>query len=406
MMSGESPQDATSAANSAPLPNIPSGKSPPISSTYRSSNGTILEAAFVDPAYSWPPAEGQGKNAIELQASTALIKNVSPNEADDDDISLTPSLMSSDDEGATTPRPRFRTKKVSDTSSTSRGFLCCKSAEEQVIQHEIRVDEHGNEISDEEAMRLQREYTQNRDTAKSSKAARKQEREARIAAKKKKKRRELRAKERYKRVPEGILVYRLDTSDRTVTLVSGPSSNTDLNTLLQSMVVVHAKPSTDKSRRGIILTGSNGETHELIACEQRTSIAWLESMDMMLAGKMGEAATAALKESGGKAQNTRTAWSTGAEGRLSQTEREEIEERYVNLAAYSNNLIRAGALPGAPKKQKGGAGGIYYTVTQVRDDGEEYDEETLESIAKRRAVIKGEIKGLFFQWVLPSLLEI
>jgi hypothetical protein len=45
-------------------------------------------------------------------------------------------------------------------------------------------------------------------------------------------------------------------------------------------------------------------------------------------------------------------------------------------------------------------------VTQVRDDGEEYDEETLESIAKRRAVIKGEIKGLFFQWVLPSLLEI
>jgi hypothetical protein len=76
---------------------------------------------------------------------------------------------------------------------------------------------------------------------------------------------------------------------------------------------------------------------------------------------------------------------------LNQLEREEIEERYVNLAAYSNNLIRAGAIPGASSgknKAAGGAGGIYYTVTQVREDGEEYDEETLESIAKRRAVIK------------------
>jgi hypothetical protein len=40
-------------------------------------NGTILEAAFVDPAYPWPPVDGQGKNAIELQASAKLL--------DDDD---------------------------------------------------------------------------------------------------------------------------------------------------------------------------------------------------------------------------------------------------------------------------------------------------------------------------------
>jgi hypothetical protein len=66
------------------------------------------------------------------------------------------------------------------------------------------------------------------------------------------------------------------------------------------------------------------------------------------------------------------------------------------LAAYSNNLIRAGAFPnsggatnkGGKGKTAGGSGGIYYTVTQVHDDGEDYDEETLESIAKRRAVIK------------------
>jgi hypothetical protein len=394
MMSGESPQDATSLANSStPTPGVTDGKSPTISSTFKSSTGTILEAAFVDPAYSWPPADGVGKNAIELQASTALIKSVSPGDAADDEISLTPSLMSSDDEGGeNTSRPRFRTKRITERESTKKGFLCCKTTEDQVITNEIRVDDQGNEVTDEEAMRLQSEYTKNRTLAKSNKAARKKEREARIALKKKKKRRENRAKERYKRVPEGILVYRLDTSDRTVTLVSGPSSNTNLDTLLESMVVVHAKPSGN-SRRGILLTGSNGETHELVACEQRTAIAWLESMDMMLAGKISEGATAALKESGGNVASRgkgSSGWATGAEGRLSQTEREEIEERYVNLAAYSNNLIRAGALPGASsgKKQQGGAGGIYYTVTQVRDDGEEYDEETLESIAKRRAVIK------------------
>ena len=248
-------------------------------------------------------------------------------------------------------------------------------------------------------MRLQKEYTESRSKDRHSKSLRKAEREARIAAKKKKKRRELRARERYSRVPEGILVYRLDTSDHTIRLVSGPSSNTDLSTLMESMVVVHAKPS-HRSRRGIVLTGSNGESYELTACEQRTAIAWLESMDMMLASKPNEATVAALKESGGSGSGGKMkvrggAWASGAEGRLSQTEREEIEERYVNLAAYSNNLIRAGALPGAAVKSKGqkggsggGAGGIYYTVTQVRDDGEEYDEETLESIAKRRAVIK------------------
>ena len=95
-------------------------------------------------------------------------------------------------------------------------------------------------------------------------------------------------------------------------------------------------------------------------------------------------------------------WATGAESELSQQEREEIEERYVNLAAYSNNLIRAGAIPGAGASSSdstktssqattaaaGGAGGIYYAVERFREDGDEYDEETLESIARRRAVIK------------------
>jgi len=72
---------------------------------------------------------------------------------------------------------------------------------------------------------------------------------------------------------------------------------------------------------------------------------------------------------------------------LNENERDHIEEQYLNLAAYSNNLIRTGAIPGN-KAKNGSVGGIYYSVTKYHDGGEELDEETLESIAKRRAVIK------------------
>ncbi|KAL9186052.1 hypothetical protein ACHAXT_005290 [Thalassiosira profunda] len=425
-MSGESPQDAAASYQSAsyrppssgPNPHAPhegvsSGRQITAMASYRGVTGTILEAAFVDPAYSWPPAEGQGKNAIELQASTALIRSAAPDDMrgiDDEEVSLTPSLLSTDDEGEGTGerRPKFRVKKVAgvETVTYTKGKWCCKrDVEEDVVEaREIRVDEEGNPVTDQEATARQREFTQRREETKMSKVQRREERERRILAKKKKKRREARAAERYRRVPEGILIYRLDTSERLVTLVSGPSSNTNMETLLTELVVVHAKPGSDSGRRGIVLTGADGEKHTLVACEQRTAIAWLESMDMMLASAPNVAVQQRLAESGHGGSGLlggltsiqkRSGWAKGAESKLSQTEREEIEERYVNLAAYSNNLIRAGAIPNASaagsKKSKeaaGGAGGIYYTVTQVREDGEEYDEENLESIAKRRAVIK------------------
>eukprot|EP00571_Detonula_confervacea_P011237 CAMPEP_0172298710 /NCGR_PEP_ID=MMETSP1058-20130122/1238_1 /TAXON_ID=83371 /ORGANISM="Detonula confervacea, Strain CCMP 353" /LENGTH=791 /DNA_ID=CAMNT_0013007997 /DNA_START=252 /DNA_END=2627 /DNA_ORIENTATION=- len=377
--------------------------------SHKGVSGTILEAAFVDPAYSWPPAEGQGKNAIELQASTALMKSAAPEDAslmrgiEDEEISLCSSLMSSDDEGegGSGRRPRFKVKNINgvETVHTTRGKFCCKrNVEEEVLNSkEIRVDEDGNPVTDQEAMERQQTFTNSRNAAKMSKAQRREERQRRILAKKKKKRREARAAERYRRVPEGILIYRLDTSDRTISLVSGPSSNTNMESLLREMVVVHAKPGSDPSRRGLVLTGADGTQFTFVACEQRTAIAWMESIDMMLASRPNVAVQARLAESGHSMTTSRRAsgWAKGAESKLSQTEREEIEERYVNLAAYSNNLIRAGAIPNnsAASKSKGkeaagGAGGIYYTVTQVREDGEEYDEETLESIAKRRAVIK------------------
>uniref|UniRef100_A0A7S2M220 Uncharacterized protein n=1 Tax=Skeletonema marinoi TaxID=267567 RepID=A0A7S2M220_9STRA len=364
-------------------------------STHKGTTGTIFEAAFVDPAYTWPPAEGQGKNAIELQASTALIKSVAPNdrldELDDDEVSLTPSMMSSDDEGAAaSPRSR-RNVQTTTTTTTKKRFGCCKSSNEQIISANSSNDLVSKSSSF--GSRFQ----------KGSKAERRAERQRRIIAKKKKRRREARARERYRRVPEGILIYRLDTSDRTITLVSGPSSNTDMNTLMTKMVVINAKPSSDISRRGIILTGVRGEIHTVVACEQRTAIAWLESMDMMLASSPNDATRAAMENQLGEGvamnrvlsqKSTRSNWAKGKESKLSQTERDQIEERYVNLAAYSNNLIRAGAFPNSNAnsqgkgKAAGGGGGIYYTVTQIHDDGEEYDEETLESIAKRRAVIK------------------
>lgn len=404
-MTGESPQDATanysdaraspSSNPIAPMRGVSDGKATTAMSTHKGISGTIFEAAFVDPAYTWPPAEGQGKNAIELQASTALMKSAAPNDAidelDDDEVSLTPSMMSSDDEGH---QPRHRSKRTTTTVTTQKkGFLCCKSHTDEQIISNTSSDLVSNPSFNKQ------------------KAQRRAERHRRILAKKKKRRREARARERYRRVPEGILIYRLDTSDRTVTLVSGPSSNTDLNSLMTQMVVINAKPSSDISRRGIILTGVRGEMHTLVACEQRTAIAWLESMDMMLASKPNDATRAAIEDQLGGSipmshrvlsqKSTHSNWARGKESMLSQTERDEIEERYVNLAAYSNNLIRAGALPnssgsnvgskgkgGKTTAAPGGGGGIYYTVTQIHDDGEEYDEETLESIAKRRAVIK------------------
>jgi len=407
MMNGESPQDATanyadnraspSTNPVAPMRGVSDGKTAAAMSTHKGTTGTIFEAAFVDPAYTWPPAEGQGKNAIELQASTALIKSVAPNdrldELDDDEVSLTPSMMSSDDEGAaTSPRSRRNVQTTTTTTTTKKRFGCCNSSTNEQI---ISANSSNDLVSKSSSFgsRFQ----------KGSKAERRAERQRRIIAKKKKRRREARARERYRRVPEGILIYRLDTSDRTITLVSGPSSNTDMNTLMTKMVVINAKPSSDISRRGIILTGVRGEIHTVVACEQRTAIAWLESMDMMLASRPNDATRAAMENQLGEGvamnrvlsqKSTRSNWAKGKESKLSQTERDQIEERYVNLAAYSNNLIRAGAFPNSNAnsqgkgKAAGGGGGIYYTVTQIHDDGEEYDEETLESIAKRRAVIK------------------
>lgn len=73
---------------------------------------------------------------------------------------------------------------------------------------------------------------------------------------------------------------------------------------------------------------------------------------------------------------------------FNKVEQDAIEEQYLNLTAYSNNLIRTGAIPSHDDDKRKTTGGIYYSVTKKYEEGEEVDEEALESIAKRRAVIK------------------
>lgn len=207
-------------------------------------NGTILEAAFVDPAYPWPPVDGQGKNAIELQASPKLL----------------------DDDEHTTDGEREAMKMPKKPAEAKRGFFnffrCKKSASSDVLS----------------------EYEQQKAAALQARADYK--------ARKKAKSKEKNKGERYSRVPEGILIYRLDTANHTLSLVSQPSTNTDTTTLVQKMVIASSAPSSDKSRRGIELTGIDGKKATLIACEQRTAISWLEAMDMMTANQQRAAAVA------------------------------------------------------------------------------------------------------------------
>lgn len=195
------------------------------------------------------------------------------------------------------------------------------------------------------------------------------------------------------------MIYRLDTATQTISLMSETHSNTDEETLCRDFTIVSVKPSPDKSRRGMILTGivnagddeeNNDETDgeekkrrtkeiTLVACEQRTAIAWLEAIDLMLANKqrVGDTFKKSQKSNGWNKKN------------LSGRELDQIEGQYLNLASYSNKLIRANK--GAKKSSAGAAAGMYYSIennNESKDEQQIFEEEALESIAKRRAVIK------------------
>jgi hypothetical protein len=227
--------------------------------------GTILEAAFVDPAYSWPPRDGEGKNAIELQASINLMRSNGDGDGDDASDRTTDTTRDRMKMPSRPPRPE----------GVSRcGFLwrnngpmaCCKS--DQAVVRQYASDLKQYEAERTAALQARKEYAAVKRLRAKTKA------------------RQYRRDNKYNLVPEGILVYRLDTSSHTITLVSNPHARTDLDQLPTDITVIRANPSPDKSRRGIEVTATDGRVYTMVACEQRSATAWLEAMNLMKARKV------------------------------------------------------------------------------------------------------------------------
>ena len=215
-----------------------------------SNRGTILEAAFVDPAYSWPPEDGQGPNAIELQASLDLGRDA------DAASEYTTESMTDRMSMPSKPQPNAAT-------AGKRGwFSCCGkgSSKDAVVTPE-----------------QMRQYEEQKSLAKEARQQHALGKQDYLRSKEKL----LRRKEKYNRVPEGILIYRLDTSDRTLQLLSPPHIKTNRDTLVESCLVQTAEPADDQTRRGLRITDTEGRHFTLQACEQRTATAWLEAIGLM-----------------------------------------------------------------------------------------------------------------------------
>ena len=60
-----------------------------------------------------------------------------------------------------------------------------------------------------------------------------------------------------------------------------------------------------------------------------------------------------------------------------------MEEQYLNLTVYSNNLIRTGAIQSHKGKKKT-TGGIYYVVAKREVSGETENDEELEEISRTK----------------------
>mmetsp|Transcript_18755 Transcript_18755/g.21570 ORF Transcript_18755/g.21570 Transcript_18755/m.21570 type:complete len:852 (+) Transcript_18755:158-2713(+) len=359
----------------------------PINTTH-----TYLEGAFVDPAYTYPPADGQGKHAIELQASSALLKAV-----DEPETHAEYNTSYDVPQSSPSPKNRVRTKTTTTYEQTEsyRGLpwmRCCRQTDTQVIDQTRQVDE-------EELARIHSSRKLETLTREERKVAAKEERrQARNKTRLDRKTRELEAN-KYSRVAEGILVYRLDTYKATISLLSGPSSNTDTGSLMTEMVVHAAYPCAEFThRRAIALVGEDGRQEILTACEQRTAIAWLEAIEMMLSRRNNISMARGLSSRSNGSQlgegETPPAMAGWGNENLTPQQRNSIAEDYLNLTAYTNDLIRTGGIPSHSQSHRHleshdpAGNGIYYGVNHETVNGEAIEEEALESIAKRRAVIK------------------
>jgi len=231
-------------------------------STTPSKSGTILEGAFVDPAYSWPPEEGVGTNALEL------FNTKTPN-----------SKKNSNDEDLMYPEVPIVTNKrkvITETEVVTTGrcfgglFKCCRSDEAV-----LNTSSETIHINPEEKERVKKEYLRKREKVKKKRKERKE-------MQKQMRKKQSEEIKKYTIVPEGVLVYRLDTAQKTISLISAPNSDTNMNELMTEMIVVDAVPSSALNRKGIMITGDDGDVVEIVACEQRTATAWMEALNMML----------------------------------------------------------------------------------------------------------------------------
>lgn len=218
-------------------------------------SGTILEAAFVDSAYSWPPKEGEGQNAIELQASVALLNEF----LDDSSIRTTETMRGR----MTVPERPDMSVAIVAVPQKKKWWQCCGKNTDTGAVVEDPMPEYRAQKSAAEKAR--HEHAMNK------------------REKLRQKEKEFRKKNRYNRVPEGILIYRLDTSTHQLSLMSEPHTRTNTTTLIREMRVVQARPSPDRSRRGLEVVGEDGRVVTLVACEQRTATSWWEAMNLMLA---------------------------------------------------------------------------------------------------------------------------
>jgi hypothetical protein len=234
--------------------------------------GTILEGAFVDPAYNWPPADGQGKNAIELQASLQLLGANGSVAGDNDSVFTTD-----------TARQRMKDPKLPSLPLSRRLFFCCSRNGDAAAVSPEQMDKY-------RAKKLQAEQARNSHAKAKKKYLQQKEMSARLARK-------------YESVPEGILIYRLDTSTGVLELVSNTHDNTP-ETILRRCVVAHAVAAPHKSRRAIELTDQDGQVHVLTACEQRTATAWLEAVNLLHA-KNGHGGGLFRGRGGGKVRTTK-----------------------------------------------------------------------------------------------------
>mmetsp|Transcript_1672 Transcript_1672/g.2267 ORF Transcript_1672/g.2267 Transcript_1672/m.2267 type:complete len:866 (+) Transcript_1672:125-2722(+) len=357
-------------------------------------SGTILEAAFVDPAYPWPRTDVT-MDVLERKLSKIIDDDVAHDEE---------TTVDTEDDHATNPveednsitydnfgdKNRVKgsksTDKTSTTSVTTKStnttkkkkklsfWKCCQSDDAIMVQpampevspsiEEVKSVEEQEVMVREQAAATVEQFHRPRDAIAEDKD--------------------------YSKVPEGIFVYRLNTSTKTLTLVSEPSKDTDETTLVREMVIARVKPASGASRRAIQVIGTDGQETTLVACEQRTAVAWHEAMDMMIANS-GRGIPAPTGQ-----QMVRSKSRIWSKCNLKEDERNRIEQEYLVLASYSNKLIRTGSIPrsstgrsssGLGGKSGSGVGGIYYSVETKKEAGEKYTEETLESISKRRAVI-------------------